>query len=174
MIGELLLVRRMSVLLRPSRPESSGPAVSRNASQSSQQAGIRRKSVCAPLVVQQQLQSLPHSDLVWILGSGLWICLCFHDNPVLFKPCLLAGCYIWIHPCNPTYGFNLSWWLRPLFQSGAPHIWFPTPFNPSYFPCCSCPHSDPCLWLWVYTTPSLPVPTLVYWTHFPCEIMEIQ
>lgn len=97
--------------------------MSRNPCQARQQAGIQKKSACpgpvrAPLLVQQWLQSLSASDMVWIPGSGLWICLCFHDNTVLCKPCLLAGGYIWIHPCNLTFGFNLSWWLKPRFTPG--------------------------------------------------------
>lgn len=84
-------------------------AVSRNKRQPEQQAGIQRKSVCSgqgctPLL-RQWLQTRSLSDLVWIPGSGLWICLCFRDNPSLFEPCLVSGYNIWIHPWNPALGF---------------------------------------------------------------------
>lgn len=121
MTERLFPVRRMRVLLRHSRarerPQCSEqePKAGRAAGRHSEEICVPGP-VCAPLLVQQWLQSLPGSDLVWIPGSGLWICLCFHDNPVLCKPCLLTGCYIWIPPCNPAYAFNLSQWLRPCFS----------------------------------------------------------
>ena len=100
---------------------------------SEQQAGTWRTSVgpglcvcslSAPAVASVTISLWPG----WIPGSGLWICPCFYDNPVLLEPCLLAGCYIWIYPGNPTSWCHHLWGSSPFCQA---QVCFPVPFNPS-------------------------------------------
>lgn len=150
----------------------------RNQRQSEQQTGTQRESVHpgplrAPFLLQLWLQSLSRSALVWIPGSGLWICLCFHDNPVLFEPCLLAGCYIWIHPGNPTLWCQLVTISEAPFRSAHPTPGFQLHSTLLSFHHTHAHTQDPASTLG-YRPPFPPNSNAGMLDTFLCEMMKIQ